>query len=36
MHFKHCQGPAKNLFYQIDNLFGDKPGVMAKLKLNDQ
>jgi hypothetical protein len=35
MHFKNCHGPAKNLFYQIDTLFGDKPEVMAKLKLND-
>lgn len=24
MNFKHSQGPAKNLFNQIDNLFGDQ------------
>ena len=36
MNFKHSQGPAKNLFNQIDNLFGDQPGIMARKKLNDQ
>ena len=35
MHFKHGSGPAKNLFSQIDSLFGDK-GVITKKKLNDQ
>ncbi len=36
MHFKSSSGPAKNLFAQIDSLFGDKPGVMTRKKLNDQ
>ena len=36
MSFKHSSGPAKNIFYQIDTLFGDKPGVMVRKKLNDQ
>lgn len=27
MHFKSGSGPAKNLFNQIDSLFGDKHGV---------
>lgn len=36
MHFKHGSGPAKNLFSQIDSLFGDRPGVITKKKLNDQ
>ena len=35
-HFKHSSGPAKNLFCQIDTLFGDKPGVLTRKKLNDQ
>ena len=33
MHFKHGSGPAKNLFTQIDSLFGD---YISKKKLNDQ
>ena len=28
-------GPAKNLFTCIDNLYGDKPGIMQRKKLND-
>jgi hypothetical protein len=36
MNFKHSNGPAKNLFHQIENLFGDKAGVMVRKKLNDQ
>lgn len=33
-HFKNSAGPAKNLFAQIDNLFGDEPGILLKKKLN--
>ena len=36
MHFKHGTGTAKGLFNQIDNLFGDKQGVLTRKKLNDQ
>ena len=36
MHFKHSSGPAKNIFSQIDHLFGDKPGVIQRKKLNSQ
>jgi hypothetical protein len=36
MHFKSGTGPAKNLFNQIDGLFGDSPGVMTRKKLNNQ
>ena len=32
--FKYSSGPAKNLFSQIDTLFGDQPGIMTKKKLN--
>ena len=35
MHFKNATGPAKNLFTCIDNLYGDKPGIMTRKKLND-
>jgi hypothetical protein len=34
-HFKHSTGPAKNLFSQIETLFGDKKGIMERKKLND-
>jgi hypothetical protein len=33
-NFKMSTGPAKNLFLQIDNLFGDQPGILIKKKLN--
>ena len=36
MHFKNASGPAKNLFACIDNLYGDKPGIMTRKKLNDK
>lgn len=36
MNFKHSSGPAKNLFHQIESLFGDKPGIIIRKKLNDQ
>ena len=36
LHFKHGSGPAKNLFSQIDTLFGDRKEVFSKKKLNDQ
>ena len=34
-NFKRSNGPAKNIFHQIDTLFGDQPGIMTKKKLNN-
>lgn len=33
-HFKNSSGPAKNLFNQIDSIFGEDPYVFDKKKLN--
>jgi hypothetical protein len=35
-YFKHGTGSAKGLFNQIDHLFGDKPSILLRKKLNDQ
>lgn len=33
-HFKNSSGPAKNLFNQIDSIFGEDPYILEKKKLN--
>jgi len=35
-HFKNSSGPAKNLFNQIDSIFGEDPYICDKKKLNHQ
>lgn len=35
-HFKNSTGPAKNLFCQIENIFGEDNGILTKKKLNHQ
>jgi len=35
-HFNNSAGPAKNLFCQIENIFGEEPGIFTKKKLNSQ
>lgn len=33
-HFKNSSGPAKNLFNQIDVVFGEDPDILIKKKMN--
>jgi hypothetical protein len=33
-HFKNSNGPAKNLFNQIDSIFGEDPDIMIRKKMN--